>query len=934
MVLLAVSAAPAAGADPTAEAAQTTPSGPVDLRSQYRVRIDGQGVNYLLSGDSTGETNATITPIGDMNADGFGDVFVASPDGRGGNGVGYIVLGRAGGGTVDLLDPSRSFRVTGAAGTAEGAGNAVASAGDFNRDGIDDVVIGARYYDAGGNYGRAYVLYGTRTPANVDLGALGTAGIRIDGPGRDSFSQFGNSVASAGDVNHDGFGDVIVGSPGDKPYGRSLAGSAYVLYGRASNTAINLRAGIGANGIEIGGATAVDAAGQSVGDAGDFNGDGLEDLFVGAHQYDRCGTAACKNSGAAYIVYGTASPANVDLLNLGARGLRMDGASAPSNYAYTGYSAAPAGDVNGDGKADVIVGAFGAGNNNRVYSGSAYVVFGRAATGNIDFASFGANGFRIDGASPGAVAGWAVAGVHDVNGDGADDVMVGAPGQDTANGASSGQAAVVFGRTGTSTIDMGSLGGAGFLVDGAAAGDQAGNAVASAGGFTGDGSEGIMLGAPFAANNGRADSGSVYILGGLRPNVGVTKLARPTDATVGDTVEFAVAVTNATSAPGSANGVTLDDTLPAGFTPTAVTTTQGSCTVSGQSVSCAIGRLLPGGGASVLIRGVVTAAGSLTNRATASSTGPSDLDPSDDSGSATVTVRAAPVPPPAGRSELVVEKRADRQVAFVGEALTYTVTVSNRGDADSQPIVLADVFSSLVGVTGLDAADGRCTSRHPIVCRLDPLAPGESTQVRIRVVPLREGELANAVLAVGNVAATPGALLPPAGQAPPPSIVPLAAVRSIDVARVAVRPLRSRAVEPRARLRIQVAPDRRRVRAGQVVRYRLRVQTRRTDAKVLVVCARPAAGLRLVAATDGRIRDGRACWTLARLRLGRSQVFHLRARVERAFPGGNLVLRARARALNAARAAAAARISVANNQRPCPSASRTARDEPPAHAAC
>ena len=127
-----------------------------------------------------------------------------------------------------------------------------------------------------------------------------------------------------------------------------------------------------AAGVRIDGAAASNVAGWSVAGAGDVNGDGIDDVIVGAQQASNNSRSL---SGSAYVIYGTtgASPAGVDLANLGARGFRIDAAVAGDQ---AGFSVAGAGDVNGDGVDDVIVGATGADNNSRSNSGSAYVIYG------------------------------------------------------------------------------------------------------------------------------------------------------------------------------------------------------------------------------------------------------------------------------------------------------------------------------------------------------------------------------------------------------------------------------------------------------------------------------------------------------------------------------------------------------------------------------
>ena len=120
--------------------------------------------------------------------------------------------------------------------------------------------------------------------------------------------------------------------------------------------------------------------------------------------------------------------------------VQLDGAAGRE---FTGFAVAVAGDVNGDGRADVLVGAPSADNNGRTDSGSAYVVFGKASTAPVDLAALGQAGFRIDGAAAGDAAD--VAGAGDVNGDGRPDVLVGAQRADNNGRTNSGSAYVVYG---------------------------------------------------------------------------------------------------------------------------------------------------------------------------------------------------------------------------------------------------------------------------------------------------------------------------------------------------------------------------------------------------------------------------------------------------------------------------------------------------------
>ncbi len=213
---------------------------------------------------------------------------------------------------LSALNGTDGFRISGAA-AEDFSGRSVASAGDVNGDGIDDVIVGARAADSNGsNSGASYVVFGKDTAAegafaaNLDLGALnGTNGFRISGAA--AFDLSGYSVASAGDVNGDGIGDLIVGAKDASPNG-FYSGASYVVFGRdtaaygAFAANINLGALIGTDGFRISGVATSDRSGASVASAGDVNGDGIDDLIVGA------AFANVDDSGASYVIFGRADP--------------------------------------------------------------------------------------------------------------------------------------------------------------------------------------------------------------------------------------------------------------------------------------------------------------------------------------------------------------------------------------------------------------------------------------------------------------------------------------------------------------------------------------------------------------------------------------------------------------------------------------------------
>jgi hypothetical protein len=377
----------------------------------------------------------------------------------------------------------------------EESGVSVASAGDVNSDGFDDVIIGANGSSQHGNSsGSAYVVFGsaTQTASSLSLSTLtGANGFRIDG--LNAYDGVGVSVSMAGDVNGDGLSDVIVGAFGVDG-SESDAGAAFVVFGRKAGfpPVLDVTQLNGSNGFRLSGSEPSGLAGFSVGGAGDVNGDGMDDMLAGAVQEN----GSASYSGAAYVVFGKttafASELQLSALN-GSDGFKLNGVETLD---AAGWSVSSRGDVNGDSIFDIVVSARLADG----LRGSTFVVFGKDTgfSSIIDLSSLnGSDGFRLVGETTSDVNGNSAAVTGDINGDGFDDVISGAPyGNEASN--PTGRTYVVFGKPSgfTAAIDASALnGGTGFAFNGVA-NTSFGRRVSGAGDLNGDGYEDIITAAP------------------------------------------------------------------------------------------------------------------------------------------------------------------------------------------------------------------------------------------------------------------------------------------------------------------------------------------------------------------------------------------------------------------------------------------------------
>ena len=445
-------------------------------------------------------------------------------------------------------------------GASDRSGYSVASAGDVNGDGLADLIVGARYSDPSGldNAGRSYVVFGRTSTTEIDLAALGTNGFTINGQG--ASDQSGISVAGVGDVNGDGLADIIVGAINSDPPGASNAGRSYVIFGRTGSATVNLSdVAAGSGGFVINGQAPYDRSGRVVAGAGDFNGDGLADLIVSAPSSSSGGTSS---GGISYVVFGRSGTAPVNLSALGSAGFAINGQSSGD---YSGSSVSSAGDVNGDGLADLIVGASLSDPTGAAEGGRSYVVFGRSGNASVNLSSLGTGGFVINGQSASDYSGRSVSGAGDVNGDGLADLIVGAFYSDPNGLSTAGRSYVVFGRVGSTPVNLANVaaGTGGFVINGAAASDRSGRSVSSAGDINGDGLADLIVGAFTSSGGALGQAGRSYVVFG-RTDTAAVELSAVANGSGGFAIDGQAAFNQSgisVSAAGDVNGDGLADLI-------------------------------------------------------------------------------------------------------------------------------------------------------------------------------------------------------------------------------------------------------------------------------------------------------------------------------------------------------------------------------------
>ena len=500
-----------------------------DLDATYPMTVDPVATSastVVTQAQAGAQFGFSVRSAGDLNGDGYSDVVVGAPEfsqGQLNEGAVFLYYGGPNGISttpnvvLEMDQPDSDF------------GWSVGHAGDVNGDGFSDLIVGAQTWDVSPSdvdMGAAFLYYGSAT-------GIGTTPDLVLGPEAGSVAPqyFGYCVTGAGDLNADGFSEVAIGSNLAR-YGQFNEGAVWVYPGSVSGLNATARYRLERN-------QAAAQFGLSVAPAGDINGDGFDDLVVGSHRFDLACANPC-DDGAVFIYHGQAG-ANF----LGPRSVLNGTPVLTFNTAgistQTGWAVAGAGDVNGDGYSDVVIGDWRDNIGAQAQEGVAFVYHGSA----IGLSTVPAT--IIQNNQAGSWLGRSVSSAGDINGDGYADVVVGAV---LYNAGISAQGAAYIHLGGPGGISATPF----LLIAGGVAGTGLGESVAVAGDVNGDGYSDLILGGP-SRNFAWIVHGGTYLFNPVAPAAGTAQPVRTYSGLAGARAGGAVA--NA----GDVNGDGFSDVL-------------------------------------------------------------------------------------------------------------------------------------------------------------------------------------------------------------------------------------------------------------------------------------------------------------------------------------------------------------------------------------
>ncbi len=530
--------------------------------------LDIRFIGRNLMGWDRNSTGWSVSSAGDVNNDGYDDILIGGNNTNGGQGEVFLVFGRSLVNWTSLADVNGNFSFTnlskanqtvrfiGRTSTGH-VGHVVSSAGDVNNDGYDDILMTADWQ------GEVYLILGRSTAnwnaltdvnGNFNLASMSDANqtVRFIGKDYGEGPNLGTHFSSAGDVNNDGYDDILLGAYFAAPTGLQ-SGDANLILGRSTADWATLTDASGnfnltnmsdANQtVRFIARSPGDWVGIAVSNAGDVNNDGYDDVLIGASRAVGSGVAIA-GEGEVYLIMGR-STANWAALTNASNNFDLNATSDANQTVRfigrnqndaAGSSACIAGDVNNDGYADIVIGAMAA-DGGGADSGEVYLIMGRS-TANWDTLTDAGGNFNLDNMSKanqtvrfiGRNAGEAIGGAKglsiagDVNNDGYADILIGSPAA-SGGGGGSGEVYMILGR---STADWDTLTDASgnFNLDnmsdanqtvrfiGRNAGDQVGFSVnIAAGDVNNDGYPDIIMGAQ-GADGGGSNAGEAYMIMG------------------------------------------------------------------------------------------------------------------------------------------------------------------------------------------------------------------------------------------------------------------------------------------------------------------------------------------------------------------------------------------------------------------------------------
>jgi hypothetical protein len=447
-------------------------------------QTQGDAQYQFIGENADDNAGYSISTAGDVDNDGLDDILVGAygnDDGGSYAGKTYLILGSSlvNNNTINLADADYSFTGENA---SDESGISVSTAGDVDNDGLDDILIGARWNsDAGDSAGKSYIFLGSSLGinpeinlANADYSFLGEA----------SYDYAGIHVSTAGDVDNDGFSDILIGASGNDD-GDVDAGKVYLVLGASLGNTSTIS--LSDADYSFIGEQSSDGVKKTY-SAGDVDNDGLDDILISTNGNDDGGTDAGKS----YIILGS-SLGNTSTIDLANADYSFIG---ENSYDYSGYDVSSAGDIDNDGLDDILIGAFG-NSQGGTASGKSYLILGSSlgstSTINLSSASYSFIGEYAQDRS-----GTDVSSAGDVDNDGLADILIGSH-ANSEGGSYAGKAYLILGSSIGSTSVI-NLTNADYSFIGESADDNL-REVASAGDVNGDGQSDILVGA------GRNDQG-------------------------------------------------------------------------------------------------------------------------------------------------------------------------------------------------------------------------------------------------------------------------------------------------------------------------------------------------------------------------------------------------------------------------------------------